>query len=169
MNLCKLLLLLFDRVIDKILNVETCHAPFNNTNHSHQIDLNTNLKGICNGTESCYYFNILAGLLESLKYGLALHQTVFVNVGCGAGRPILVAMLFRFCTYIGVDLSPIAISMYDANLASTILPHSCTQRCKLHNRDVYSIIYELVSLEKPIMIFMFNPYLTCYLMQSLFM
>ena len=83
------IMLLIDKVIDKLLRIETCQPTFDDTTNSLTETCSLINGGKYNATESCYYFNIISGLVECLRQGSKTKEATFVDVGCGAARPII--------------------------------------------------------------------------------
>ena len=78
----------------------------------------------------------------------------FVDLGCGKGKPLLVASRFPFKKLVGVDLSRVVLDVAENNLA--VCRDWCGPRSRFDLRceDVESFVFP----DGPLVIYLFNPF-----------
>jgi SAM-dependent methyltransferase len=90
--------------------------------------------------------------LDSL--GLDFDEFVFLDLGCGKGKPLLVAATYPFRRVIGVDISPACIAVARRNLAGYGPERIDPARVELRVGDAEDV--ELP--EEPLVLYLYNPF-----------
>jgi SAM-dependent methyltransferase len=88
----------------------------------------------------------------SMLPGLA--ECTFVDLGCGKGRPVLVAMEFPFKDVLGVELSPAFAQIARDNAERIASRHSGRRRARIEVGDATE--YPIPSGD--VVLFMYNPF-----------
>lgn len=83
-----------------------------------------------------------------------LQDCVFLDLGCGKGRPVLVAAAFPFRALIGVELSPKLAAIARRNVARVARRHAARSRPRIETGD--ALAFPLP--EVPLLIFLYNPF-----------
>jgi len=90
--------------------------------------------------------------LDSL--GVDFSELVFIDLGCGKGKPLLIAASYPFRRLIGVDVSPACIEVARRNIARYGPERIDPSRVELLTLDVED--YEFPA--DPLLIYLFNPF-----------
>jgi SAM-dependent methyltransferase len=81
-------------------------------------------------------------------------EFVFVDIGCGKGRALLVASEFSFSKIIGVEVSPALYEIASSNTAQFSACGRSRPRCDLRLMDAATYEFE----DAPLVVFLFNPF-----------
>jgi SAM-dependent methyltransferase len=106
------------------------------------------------GKPGCYAGSQPSILRSALRTLPALEPFTFVDLGCGKGRPMIVASEFGFRDIVGVELSESLAehARRNAALLRRRLPHRVPLRVELHDASTYS--YPVGDL----VVFLYNPF-----------
>lgn len=94
----------------------------------------------------------ISGPLERLD--IAYADFAFVDLGCGKGKPLLIAARYPFRRLIGVDVSPVCIDVARRNVAIYGPDNIDSDRIELMTIDVQDFAFP----DSPMVIYMFNPF-----------
>ena len=88
--------------------------------------------------------------------GLAVDFTrfVFVDLGCGKGKPLMVAASYPFRRLIGVDISPACIRVAERNMARHRPERIDPSRVELLVGDAEDFVFP----GEPLVVYMYNPF-----------
>jgi SAM-dependent methyltransferase len=103
-----------------------------------------------------HYETTSAAAIEAPLDGLAidLSEFVFIDLGCGKGKPLMVAATYPFRRLIGVDVSPACIEVARRNIARYGPEKIDPARIELLTLDAED--FEFPS--DPMVIYLFNPF-----------
>jgi len=88
--------------------------------------------------------------------GLAMdfREAVFVDLGCGKGKPLMVAASYPFRRLVGVDVSPACIAVARRNIAGYGPERIDPARVELQIQDAQDFRFP----EEPLVIYLYNPF-----------
>ena len=88
--------------------------------------------------------------------GLAadFREAVFIDLGCGKGKPLMVAASYPFRRLIGVDVSPACIAVARRNLAGYGPERIDPARVELRVQDAQDFRFP----EEPLVVYLYNPF-----------
>ena len=95
--------------------------------------------------------SIIRSVLKTLP---ALETFTFIDLGCGKGRPLLVASEFPFLDIIGVELSPLLAGIARRNAAILNKQYPTRRRVRVEVGDASTYVFPPGNL----VIFLFNPF-----------
>ena len=103
-----------------------------------------------------HYETTSAAAIRAPLDGLAIDfsQFVFIDLGCGKGKPLMVAAAYPFRRLIGVDISPACIAVARRNIARYGPEKLDPARVELLTLDAED--FELPG--DPLVIYLFNPF-----------
>ena len=103
-----------------------------------------------------HYETTSAAAIRMPLDGLAIDfsQFVFIDLGCGKGKPLLVAATYPFRRLIGVDISPACIRVARRNIARYGPEKIDPARVELLNLDAEDFEFP----GDPLVIYLFNPF-----------
>jgi SAM-dependent methyltransferase len=90
--------------------------------------------------------------LDSL--GSDLGDSVFLDLGCGKGKPLMVAASYPFRRLIGVDISPACVQAARRNLARYGPEKIDPARVELRVGDAQDVVFP----EEPLVVYLYNPF-----------
>jgi predicted RNA methylase len=90
--------------------------------------------------------------LDSLTVDLS--DFVFVDLGCGKGKPLMIAAAYPFRRLIGVDISPACVDIARRNIALYGPERIDPSRVELLAMDVEDFAFP----DDPLVIYLFNPF-----------
>ena len=90
--------------------------------------------------------------LDSL--GLDFDEFVFLDLGCGKGKPLLVAATYPFRRLVGVDISPACIAVARRNLARYGPERIDPARVELRVGDAEDVEFPA----EPLVLYLYNPF-----------
>ena len=150
--------LVIDIILDKIIGINTIGKYPVSTNKNDRFNEFTFSEA--NGTESAYYINIIFALISALRLlKYKCKDISFYDVGCGTGRPLIVASYLPFHNIIGYDISSQALTVARENLQKSRFKIKDNTRINLFLEDATQCLpINIVSSAKHSLIFMFNPF-----------
>jgi SAM-dependent methyltransferase len=86
--------------------------------------------------------------------GLDFSECVFVDLGCGKGKPLMVASAYPFRRLIGVDISPACIAAARRNIARFGPVKIDLSRVELLVREAEDFEFP----EEPLVLYLYNPF-----------
>lgn len=92
--------------------------------------------------------------LDHLARLLDLRDFVFVDLGCGKGKPLLVAATYPFRRLVGVDISPACIAVARRNLARYGPERIDASRVELLTMDAEDFVFP----PEPLVLYLYNPF-----------
>jgi len=92
--------------------------------------------------------------LDCLAARLDLAACTFVDLGCGKGKPLMVASSYRFRRLVGVDISPACIAVARRNLTRHRPEPIDPRRVELVTMDAGDYVFP----EDPLVVYLFNPF-----------
>ena len=92
--------------------------------------------------------------LDCLAARLDLAACTFVDLGCGKGKPLLVAATYAFRRLVGIDISPACIAVARRNLARYRPQPVDPSRVELLALDAEDYVFP----EDPLVVYLFNPF-----------
>jgi SAM-dependent methyltransferase len=103
-----------------------------------------------------HYETTSVGAIRSALDGLAIDfaDFAFVDLGCGKGKPLMVAASYPFRELIGVDISPMCIVAARRNIARYEPEKIDPSRIVLLNQDAEDFEFP----DEPMVIYLFNPF-----------
>ena len=90
--------------------------------------------------------------LDSLAIDLS--GFAFIDLGCGKGKPLMIAASYPFRRLIGVDISPACIAIARSNIDRYGPDRIDTSRVSLLAMDVEDYVFP----DDPLVIYLFNPF-----------
>jgi SAM-dependent methyltransferase len=90
--------------------------------------------------------------LDSL--GLDFGDFVFLDLGCGKGKPLMVAASYAFRRLVGVDISPACVQAARRNLARYGPERIDPARVELRVGDAQDVVFP----EEPLVVYLYNPF-----------
>ena len=90
--------------------------------------------------------------LDSLSVDFA--RSVFVDLGCGKGKPLMIASAYPFRRLIGVDISPACIAVARRNVARYRPAKIDPSRVELRVQDATDFEFPL----DPLVVYLYNPF-----------
>jgi SAM-dependent methyltransferase len=136
------------------------HLPFNNSPNPHPFDLahHVDTSGYISGEDlapsdlynTAYYAISPSTLTRALElFPEAATGFVFVDLGCGKGRALLVAAQFPFRHILGVEIA-LELARIAASNAVSI------PRIQIQQQDALTLTYP----DAPLIVFLYHPFLT---------
>jgi hypothetical protein len=88
--------------------------------------------------------------------GLAMdfREAAFVDLGCGKGKPLMVAASYPFRRLVGVDVSPACIAVAGRNIARYGPERIDPARVELRVQDAQDFRFP----EEPLVVYLYNPF-----------
>jgi SAM-dependent methyltransferase len=90
--------------------------------------------------------------LDSL--GLDFSESTFVDLGCGKGKPLMVAASYPFRRLVGVDISPVCVDAARRNLVRYGPERIDPARAELLVGDAADFVFP----PEPLVIYLYNPF-----------
>ena len=92
--------------------------------------------------------------LDCLAARQDLAACTFVDLGCGKGKPLLVAATYPFRRLVGVDISPACVAVARRNLARYRPQPVDPSRVELLTLDAEDFVFP----DEPLVVYLFNPF-----------
>jgi len=107
------------------------------------------------GTAPSAFLEVFALWNESLSNGpYSSHDYVFIDIGCGKGRALMLASDHSFSRVVGVELNPALVSIAKKNLIKwKASAHTCDD-IEVLNADALEFPFP----ESPTLLYVFNPF-----------
>ena len=90
--------------------------------------------------------------LDSLSMDLA--RSVFVDLGCGKGKPLMIASTYPFRRLIGVDISPACVAVARRNVVRYRPAKIDPSRVEFRVQDAADFVFPL----DPLVVYLYNPF-----------
>ena len=81
-------------------------------------------------------------------------RAVFVDLGCGKGKPLMVAASYPFRRLVGVDVSPACIAVARRNVAQLRAGRDRPERVELRVQDAEDFAFPA----EPLVVYLYNPF-----------